>query len=125
MTDINLVNNLWVLICGLLIFSMTVSVGLLEVGEIGERYTRSILKSLLIMGSALYFMAFIGFNTAFAPTLGGIIGNPLYSGGVFLVGSRRPRPVCSAGCGGPQVPLISLPALRLEHTSSLRPHPRP
>src|SRR5213596_854657 len=41
---------------------------------------------MLITGSALFFMAFLGFNTAFAPTLGGIIGNPLYHG-LFLGGS--------------------------------------
>jgi ammonium transporter, Amt family len=29
-------------------------------------------------------MAFLGFNTAFAPTIGGIVGNPLYNGCVFL-----------------------------------------
>ena len=86
MTDVNLVNNLWVLICGLLVFSMTVSVGLLEIGELGENYSKSLLKTLLITGSALFFMAFLGFNTAFAPTIGGIIGNPLYGGGVFLGG---------------------------------------
>jgi Amt family ammonium transporter len=86
MTDATSVNNLWVLICGLLIFSMTVSVGLLEIGELGEKYSKSLLKSLLITGSALVFMAFLGFNTAFAPAISGIIGNPLYSGGLFLGG---------------------------------------
>lgn len=86
MTDVNLVNNLWVLISGLLIFSMTVSVGLLEIGELGEKYSKSLLKSLLITGSSLVFMAFLGFNTAFAPTISGVIGNPLYSGGLFLGG---------------------------------------
>ncbi|MDA4123349.1 MAG: ammonium transporter [Thaumarchaeota archaeon] len=86
MTDVNLVNNLWVLICALLVFSMTMSVGLLEIGELGETYSRSLLKVLLITGSALFFMAFLGFNTAFAPTFGGIIGNPLYNGGIFLGG---------------------------------------
>ena len=86
MTDISLINNLWVLVCGLLIFSMTVSVGLLEIGELGEKYSGSLLKSLLITGSALIFMAFLGFNTAFAPTVSGIIGNPFYGGGAFLGG---------------------------------------
>jgi Amt family ammonium transporter len=86
MTDVNLVNNLWVLICALLVFSMTISVGFLEIGELGEGYSRSLLKELLITGSALFFMAFLGFNTAFAPTIGGLIGNPLYSGGLFLGG---------------------------------------
>jgi len=86
MTPIDPINNLWVLICGLLIFSMTVSVGLLEIGELGEKYSRSLLKALLITGSALVFMAFLGFNTAFAPTLGGVVGNPFYEGGPFLGG---------------------------------------
>jgi ammonium transporter, Amt family len=83
---IDLVNNLWVLICALLVFSMTISVGLLEIGELGEGYSKSLLKTMLITGSALFFMAFLGFNTAFAPTIGGVIGNPLYAGGVFLGG---------------------------------------
>ena len=86
MTDINFVNNLWVLICGLLIFSMTVSVGLLEIGELGKKYSLSLVKSLLVTGTALVVMAFVGFNVAFAPTMGGFIGNPLYSGGLFLGG---------------------------------------
>jgi Amt family ammonium transporter len=86
MTDVNIVNNLWVLVCGLLIFSMTVSVGLLEIGELGKKYSRSLLKSLLIIGSALIVMAFWGFNLGFAPALGGIIGNPLYKDGFFLGG---------------------------------------
>ena len=59
MTDVNLVNNLWVLICGLLIFSMTISVGLLEIGELGKKYSKSLLKTMLITGSALVFMAFL------------------------------------------------------------------
>ena len=86
MTDINLVNNLWVVVCALLIFSMPVSVGLLEIGELGKRYSRSLLKSLLITGTALVIMAFIGFNMAFAPTIGGLVGNPLYGPGLFLGG---------------------------------------
>src|ERR1022692_2068468 len=65
---------------------MTISVGLLEIGELGENYSKSLLKTLLITGSSIFFMAFLGFNTAFAPTLNGIIGNPLYNGGVFLGG---------------------------------------
>lgn len=72
-------NNIWVLICGLLVFAMTISVGLLEVGELGEEFSNSLLKTMLITGSALVFMGVIGFNTAFAPTIGGVIGNPLYS----------------------------------------------
>ena len=86
MTDINLVNNLWVVVCALLIFSMPVSVGLLEIGQLGKRYSKSLLKSLLIIGTALIIMALIGFNIAFAPTIGGFIGNPLYGSGLFLGG---------------------------------------
>ncbi len=78
-------NNLWVIIAALLVFIMTIAVGFLEIGEFGERYDRALLKTLLMMGSAIFFMAFIGFNDAFAPTIGGIIGNPLYNG-VFLGG---------------------------------------
>src|SRR5438046_5024660 len=65
---------------------MTISVGFLEIGELGSDLEISLLKTMLITGSALFFMAFLGFNTAFAPTLGGIIGNPLYHG-LFLGGS--------------------------------------
>jgi ammonium transporter, Amt family len=76
----DLVNNLWVLLAALLVFLMTIAVGFLEVGELGEDRWRSLLKTLLITGSALATMAFIGFNTAFAPTvLGGVIGNPVYT----------------------------------------------
>lgn len=82
----DLLNNLWVLLAALLVFTMTVSVGFLEVGELGERLSRSLMKALLITGSAVVFMAFIGFNTAFAPTIGhGLIGNPTYQG-LFLGG---------------------------------------
>ncbi len=78
-------NNLFVIISALLVFTMTISVGLLELGELGESYTVSLLKTMLITGSALFFMAFVGFNTAFAPTVAGIIGNPVYNG-IFLGG---------------------------------------
>jgi ammonium transporter, Amt family len=81
-----LVNNLWVIICGLLVFTMTISVGFLEIGELGSDLDISLLKTILITGAALFFMALIGFNTAFAPTIGGLIGNPLYNG-LFLGGS--------------------------------------
>lgn len=82
---IDLTNNLFVIISALLVFTMTISVGLLEVGELGEGYWVSLLKTMLITGSALFFMAFVGFNTAFAPTIGGIIGDPVYNG-LFLGG---------------------------------------
>jgi Amt family ammonium transporter len=75
-----LLNNLWVLISGALVFTMTISVGLLEIGELGENHKRSLLKTMLITCSAFFFMALVGFNTAFAPTLNGLIGNPTYSG---------------------------------------------
>jgi ammonia channel protein AmtB len=62
------INNLWVLIAALLVFTMTISVGFLEVGELGEELHFSLLKTILMTGSALVVMAFVGFNTAFAPT---------------------------------------------------------
>ena len=83
---ITLVNNLWVIVCGLLVFTMTISVGFLEIGELGSDFEVSLVKTMLITGSALVFMALVGFNTAFAPTLSGIIGNPFYHG-LFLGGS--------------------------------------
>jgi len=81
-----LANNLWVIICGLLVFTMTISVGFLEIGELGSDLDISLLKTMLVTGSALFFMALVGFNTAFAPTINGVIGNPLYNG-LFLGGS--------------------------------------
>ncbi len=85
MPDLSLINNLWVILAAILVFTMTVSVGLLEVGELGERFSNSFFKTILITCSALFLMAFVGFNTAFAPTIDGIIGNPLYNG-IFLGG---------------------------------------
>src|SRR3989454_9864934 len=82
--EVVLANNLWVIICGLLVLIMTVSVGFFEVGELGTDMEVSLLKTMLIAGSAIFFMAFIGFNTAFAPTINGIIGNPAYNG--FFLG---------------------------------------
>ena len=79
-----LLNNLWVLLAGLLVFSMTASVGLLEVGELGRQLDISLRKTLLISGLSLVVMALIGFNIAFAPTWGGWIGNPLYAPGLGL-----------------------------------------
>lgn len=80
-----LINNLWMIIAALLVFLMTVAVGMLEVGELGKRYSQSFLKTLCISALALFFMAFLGFDIAFAPTFGGIIGNPFYNG-IFLGG---------------------------------------
>ena len=80
------INNLWVLIAALLVFTMTISVGFLEVGELGEELDFSLLKTILMTGTALVVMAFVGFNTAFAPTAGGVIGHPFYSPGFFLGG---------------------------------------
>lgn len=80
-----LTNNLFVLVSGLLVFTMTISVGLLEIGELGEDFAVSLLKTMTITGSALFFMALVGFNTAFAPAISGIIGDPFY-GGLFLGG---------------------------------------
>ncbi len=79
-----LINNLWVIIAALLVFTMTISVGLLEIGEMGKNFKRSLMKTVGITGLSLFVMAIIGFNTAFAPTLYGILGNPLYSKGLFL-----------------------------------------
>jgi ammonium transporter, Amt family len=79
MVTVNLFNNLWVLLCGALVFIMTISVGLLEIGELGKDYRRSLLKTIFIVCIAFFMMAFVGFNTAFAPCIGGIIGNPFYS----------------------------------------------
>jgi Amt family ammonium transporter len=84
LVDANLVNNLWVIVAAILVFIMTISVGFLEVGELGEQLSNSFLKTVLITCSALFVMAFAGFNTAFAPTISGIIGNPLYNG--FFLG---------------------------------------
>jgi len=86
MTAQVLANNLWVIIAGLLVFVMTIAVGFLEVGELGERLHLSLLKTVLMTGTALFVMAVVGFNTAFAPTMGGIIGNPFYGPGLFLGG---------------------------------------
>jgi ammonium transporter, Amt family len=81
------VNNLWVIIAGLLVFTMTPAVGLLEIGELGGKFTVSLLKTLLITGIGFVVMAVVGFNTAFAPTIGnGLIGNPFYASGFFLGG---------------------------------------
>jgi ammonium transporter, Amt family len=79
-------NNLWVLIAALLVFCMTLAVGFLEVGELGESLDRSLLKTLLMSGLALVVMAIVGFNLGFAPTLSGLIGNPAYSPGLLLGG---------------------------------------
>lgn len=83
-------NNLFVLIAALLVFTMTGSVGLLEIGELGEDYSHtSLLKVMLITGIGFFVMAIIGFNTAFAPTIDGVIGSPLYSPGLFLAGASN------------------------------------
>ena len=81
-----LVNNLWVLLAGLLVFTMTIAVGLLEVGELGEDLYYSLLKTVFMTGSAVVVMGLVGFNTAFAPTWNGIIGNPTYAPGLVLGG---------------------------------------
>jgi ammonium transporter, Amt family len=81
-----LANNLWVVIAGLLVFTMTIAVGLLEVGELGEALHSSLLKTILMTAIALFVMGVVGFNTAFAPDVGGIIGNPFYGPGLFLGG---------------------------------------
>lgn len=70
---------MWVLISGALVFIMTISVGLLEIGELGEGYRQSLLKTTIIICLGFFMMALIGFNTAFAPCIYGIIGNPAYT----------------------------------------------
>ncbi len=76
----NLFNNLWVLICGVLVFLMTISVGILERGELGKGVNRALMKNIMISCSGFFFMAFLGFSVAFAPTIGGgLMGNPLYN----------------------------------------------
>ncbi|MFY9716811.1 MAG: ammonium transporter [Thermoplasmata archaeon] len=77
-------NNLWVLLAGLLVFLMTIAVGFLEVGELGEDHWFSLLKTTYFTGIALVVMAIVGFNTAFAPTWHGLLGNPFYQPGFFL-----------------------------------------
>src|SRR2546430_9394453 len=84
--EVVLANNLWVIICGLLVFIMTVSVGFLEIGELGAEMDISLLKTMLITCSAVFFMAFVGFNTSFAPAITGLIATPSYNG-IFLAGS--------------------------------------
>ncbi len=76
----SLINNLWVLIAALFVFLMTIAVGFLEVGELGDSFSNNLNKTILITGTALFVMAFLGFNLAFAPTIDGLIGNPLYTG---------------------------------------------
>jgi len=82
---IDLLNNFWVLFSAFLVFLMTIAVGFLEVGELGMELKRSLYKSVLVTGIAFIVMALIGFNTAFAPTVYGIIGNPFYKPG-FVMG---------------------------------------
>jgi len=65
---------------------MTISVGLLEIGELGEDFWESLLKTLVITGTAIFVMAVVGFNIAFAPIIHGLIGNPLYKPGLMLGG---------------------------------------
>jgi len=87
MAELVFLNNLWVLIAALLVFSMTVAVGFLEVGELGESLYRSLLKTLVMSGLAIVVMAIVGFNIGFGPTeAGGLFGNPFYSQGFFLGG---------------------------------------
>jgi Amt family ammonium transporter len=84
LVGIGILNNLWVIAAALLVFMMTAAVGLLEIGELGEGFGRSLFKSVLITGIALVIMAAIGFNVAFAPAISGVIGNPAYVQGFFL-----------------------------------------
>jgi Amt family ammonium transporter len=80
------VNNLWVAIAALLVFIMTMAVGLLEIGELGNDFDVALIKTIMITCVAVVVMAAVGFNTAFAPTIDGLVGNPLYLPGLFLGG---------------------------------------
>ncbi len=76
---VNLLNSLWVLLAALLVFTMTIGVGFLEVGELGGGQWRSLLKTMFMTCAALILMAFLGFDLAFAPTVAnGIIGSPTF-----------------------------------------------
>lgn len=70
---------MWILIAAVLVFSMTISVGFLEVGELGRKFDRSLYKTIVVTVLSLFVMGFIGFNIAFGPAYDGIIGNPLYT----------------------------------------------
>ena len=120
------INNLWVVLAALLVFTMTISVGLLEVGELGEALYASLMKTVLMTSIGLFVMAIVGFNTAFAPTLGGgVIGNPLYRPGLFL-GSFAANPATAPGTVWWSMgPSGSAPASTRGRTSSSRPRSRP
>ena len=62
---------------------MTIAIGFLENGELGRDFSSSLIKTILITGTAIFLMAFVGFNIAFAPTYSGIIGFPTYDGFFF------------------------------------------
>jgi ammonium transporter, Amt family len=91
------INNLWLILAALFVFTMAIAVGLLEIGELGESLWASLFKTTLLTGSALFFMAIVGFNTGFAPTLGGVIGNPFYGPGLFLGGFSNAIPPPEVG----------------------------
>lgn len=84
---------MWVAFAALLVFLMTIAVGFLEIGLLGESFSRSLLKTVLITGSALLVFGFMGFNVGFAPTLAGVLGDPLYSGGFMLGGLTYNTPI--------------------------------
>jgi len=63
---------------------MTIAIGFLEFGELGKHFSKSLIKTILISGMAIFFMAFVGYNIAFAPTYWGLIGIPNYEG--FFLG---------------------------------------
>ncbi len=102
-----LINNLWVIVCALLVFTMTIAVGFLEVGELGEDRWRSLMKTCIMTCAALALMAVWGFDLAFAPTIGnGIIGNPSYIA-PFLGGSSTAAPGVISGTWWSTVPYNS------------------
>lgn len=63
---------------------MTVAIGILEVGELGKHFSKSLIKTVFVSVLAIFLMAFVGFNIAFAPTIRGIFGIPNYEG--FFLG---------------------------------------
>lgn len=84
-----LANNLWVVIAGLLVFTMTIAVGLLEVGELGETLHISLLKTIFMTGIALVVMGVVGFNTRSPPTWVASLATPSTDRVCSSVASRQ------------------------------------
>ncbi len=71
MIPFDLVNNLRVLLAGLLDFRRTIAVGFLEIGELGREHDFSLLTTIFLTGLALLVMGAVGFHVAFASTWSG------------------------------------------------------